>query len=241
MITESHWPFTPDKMLIQSRHHVSGTTRTIGAAQAGKESDVSPAIDRLTRLMPPPAGAGDRVDWAAVEREWDCVFPQDFKEFTAVYGCGEIGGYLSVASPTPLPSGPASIDIGMLTPNADSLQTLAEMTGMQSSPYSALPAADGLIGWGVTPGGDTAFWRRDPEPERWHVVVWARHPGNNDTHWFEYDSGLVEFLVADLEQGQDAASRPWTALAPDFKHWRTSLDEFRLRTGTHPDSPGPSA
>ncbi|NUS88023.1 MAG: SMI1/KNR4 family protein [Streptomyces sp.] len=145
------------------------------------------ALRRLGELMDPQTGAGDTVDWTAVEERLGTALPEDFRRFLARYGAGTIDGMLIVLSPDP--EVPAVMPVSRLSPR---VLEAPEWRQWNPSHLGRRHRAEDMLVWGLTAAADTLCWlTEDPDPQRWPVAVWARHGGG----WNLYDCGMAEFLL----------------------------------------------
>ncbi|MEV1065864.1 SMI1/KNR4 family protein [Streptomyces sp. NPDC050263] len=144
-----------------------------------------PWFEEMRRIMPSHPGAGDTVDWDAIEASWGTRFPSDYKEFIAEYGEGAIDDYLALMVPeTHVGPGGESSYLGMQheSENAEDVWRAAN-PGVAETPH--------LIAWGVDSSADILCWlATDTQPDKWPVVVWSR----GDARWTEYACGMVEFV-----------------------------------------------
>jgi hypothetical protein len=178
------------------------------------EALLHPAIPALIELMPPPEDAGEQIDWRAVEDAWGTSFPDDYRDFMAVYGSGSINGYLFIGAPyDPAPEDHYTMsltELSAVVPYAN------EFTDEQQSVY---PEPNGLISWMTNSQSDHAFWRVDGNnPGKWSTVVLSR----GSVSWLEFDLGMADFLLklltADFPKepmGGSSAGR-----VPKFLTWR---------------------
>ncbi|KUN68846.1 hypothetical protein AQJ46_19995 [Streptomyces canus] len=127
------------------------------------------AVEELGRVMRPPAGGGDTVDWEALRAETGWELPVDYRDFVAVYGLGAIGD-----------------SIGILTP------------AFGGYPYedhllhgTEWPPEDGTLTWASNEAGDDFLWTCVGEPDEWRVVFRPR----NRRGEHQYDMGMAEFLL----------------------------------------------
>ena len=174
-------------------------------------------MERLVHLMPPPVDVDEEIDWDGVARRWNRRFPSDFMHFANTYGAGTISNYLVIGSAEPLPPEADSATLEFFTPTADQLQPL-------ESPFPAIPDPNGLIGWAANPDGDSVFWKTDPEPDQWKVVVLRRHFNYGESQWSIYDCGMVDFLVKTFDRtllrNPFSGTDLWGADLPRFVHWK---------------------
>ncbi|MET4656637.1 hypothetical protein ABID80_000329 [Streptomyces sp. PvP037] len=143
----------------------------------------------LVGLLPPPAGAGVMVEWEAVQRAWELVFPSDFKGFLACYGDGLAGLDLSVLVPSTVtpetcdePGAPLG-GMGFITADSRATWVDTEPTGIDA-------AADDLVTWGASSSADLYCWLTHGAPEDWPVVLFS----HGDDTWTRFDCGMTEFL-----------------------------------------------
>ncbi|MFI7869793.1 SMI1/KNR4 family protein [Streptomyces salinarius] len=166
-------------------------------------------FDELMGVMPSHSGAGDIVDWAAVEASWGTPFPHDFKMFMADYGEGTIEDYLSVLLAEPrggFDGIPAYMGMADESRNAEDL-------------WPAGPGRPRLIAWGLDSSADILCWKADDDnPDKWSVMVWSRDGG----HWSEYSGGMAEFLChvfrAEFDRCPLGDLSLWDATSPRFLH-----------------------
>jgi hypothetical protein len=143
-------------------------------------------FEALRGIMPPHAGAGESVDWAAIEASWGHSFPADYRRFMAEYGGGGIENYLGILPPEPYE--PKAQFTGM------SFETRNARVRWEERPGDPkLVAGPGsLLAWGVNSSADLLCWRTDgPDPDTWPVVVW----NEDDFLWTAYDTGMAGFLL----------------------------------------------
>ncbi|WP_329437978.1 SMI1/KNR4 family protein [Streptomyces canus] len=170
-------------------------------------------MDTLRQLMPSHRGAGDAVDWTAVEHSWGTGFPRDYQEFITLYGAGTVDDYLSFLLPEPR--------------TAESVEPIYQ--GMEAETLNALDfwqykaseesRQSGLIAWGVDSSADILCWRvTGSDPDAWPVVVWNQ----DDAAWLEYPCGLVEFLCrvlrAEFDECPLGSVSLWGNASPRFLH-----------------------
>ncbi|MEU9438686.1 SMI1/KNR4 family protein [Streptomyces sp. NPDC048252] len=164
-------------------------------------------LGTLIDLMPPPVGAGARVDWEAVQRAWGLVFPSDFKGFLTHYG----GGLLD-------------LDLGVLIPSAVTPETCDEpgapkggmgfitadtrATWMDTEPTGIAAAAEDLVTWGADGSADLYCWLTHGTPEDWPVVLFS----HGDDTWTRFDCGMTEFLSRVLRADTRAEAMRGSAL-----------------------------
>lgn len=150
-----------------------------------------PALDELTRLLPPPTGSsGGPIDWSVVDVAVGTSLPPDYKAFCDTYGPGSIDDFLVVYHPT------TSNQYRRLQPQIEgglwALRYLREHS--EDIPYPISPEPGGVLPWGRTDNGDVGYWRTVGPPVQWTVVVnESRGPV-----WVEFSGTLVEFLLAVL-------------------------------------------
>ncbi|WP_393072265.1 SMI1/KNR4 family protein [Streptomyces sp. LN704] len=154
-------------------------------------------------------GAGDTVDWGAVEAGWGTPFPGDFKKFMVEYGAGTIDDYLSVLLAEPqggFDGGPAYMGMAEESRNAEVA-------------WRVEPSKPRLITWGLDSSADILCWQADgDDPDDWPVVVWSR----GDGRWSEYPGGMAEFLChvfrAEFDRCPLGDLSLWGAASPRFLH-----------------------
>jgi hypothetical protein len=177
-------------------------------------------IDTLRRIMPPHPGAGNFVEWHAIEASWGTRFPSDYKEFVALYGEGGVEDYLDFVLPVPGDVFEAdSSQQGMLAETRNALNLWEAETGTDRRPQ--------LIAWGVDASADILCWRvAGGDPDDWPVIVWNQ----DEAQWFEYKCGMSEFLCrvfrGDFDECPLGGIPLWGNESPRFLHER---EERRIR------------
>ncbi|MFE7156894.1 hypothetical protein [Streptomyces sp. NPDC057636] len=143
----------------------------------------------LVCLLPPSAEAGVMVDWEAVQRAWELVFPSDFKGFLARYGDGLSDLDLSVLVPSTVtpetcdePGAPLG-GMGFITADTRTTWVDTEPTGIDA-------AAEDLVAWGASSSADLYCWLTHGDSEDWPVVLFS----HGDDAWTRFDCGMTEFL-----------------------------------------------
>ena len=116
------------------------------------------------------------------------ALPQDYKDFSRIYGCGYFLQFLGVHIPhTSNPYTRLEQQVGAIC------RIFAELG--EESPYPFWPAPGGLVPLGVTDNGDYLFWLpRGATPEDWNVVVWDRGGLDLDAYE-EFECSLTDFLA----------------------------------------------
>jgi hypothetical protein len=200
--------------------------RVLGSAQYDRlvfEAD----LRALIRLMPPPTGAGDEVDWAAVEVELGTPLPADYRAFISVYGGGCIGRDLNVLLPRPAP-GPQWEEPGLAAETAN-----LRLNWRHEIDRAGLDLNENdLLSWGVgSMESDLLGWvTSDPDPERWPVLARPRHVNYGEPTWQLYDCGMIAFLVRLLRAQLVRCPLSGTALwgrPATFVDWREQQRRFQ--------------
>jgi hypothetical protein len=153
------------------------------------------SLDKLRCVLPTPSepiDVGTEEDWLVVEQEVGFAFPDDFKEYTKVYGRGEIGEYLTVLNPfTPntiynlLADAPYILDMHR--------ELASEFEEDNICPFPLYPEPDGLFPWAKTRGNEYLFWLTAGPPDMWPVVVSAL---GFDEQLRRFEMGMTDFLWA---------------------------------------------
>jgi hypothetical protein len=149
------------------------------------------SLEELTRILPPPSYpvyARGVDDWGRIEEELGMIFPEDYREFVALYGAGSIDDFLWVFVPfCPNKYLDLSYNDTKLLGALRSLQDEFPET----SPYPLNPPEDGVFPWAITDNGDELYWRvRHGRVEKKVLVLGSR---SND--WQEFDLTTVDFLT----------------------------------------------
>jgi hypothetical protein len=153
--------------------------------------------------MPPPDDGGDIVDWDALTRDTGIVVPSDLRDFATVYGGGTINAsaYIASFAPRTRRAWLAAVQDAseeFYYPPVDGVREW-----LVEAPHPLHPHPGGMIAWGGTKYGDTAFWlpgATDSEGTR--TLVWNR---SINADWTEFDGGVPAFLLAVLTHELNSA------------------------------------
>ncbi|PPJ01227.1 hypothetical protein C5E51_34500 [Nocardia nova] len=152
------------------------------------------ALDELTTLLPPPAGAGRSFDWTAVEQQLGVTIPDDFKALLGVYGDVRFCNALRLYRPADDPwLDLAAVTLAARDPLADN--EFGEPPADVPAGVSIDPAT--LIQWGGSFGGDYCLWdAHDPDPQKWTLVFtdidkldWGFYPGTVTEYLLDWLTG----------------------------------------------------
>ena len=148
------------------------------------------SIANLIKVVPPPAEPfwAFKGPWAAIEGELGTALPQDYKDYIAVYGCGDFMQYLSVFLPK---SWTVNLRLGAQVKLFPGIFRDVSKDVVGNLPYPLWPEPGGLMVFGGTSGGDHLFWLMRGAPQDWPVVVWYR--ATNETQMFKCD--MTDFFA----------------------------------------------
>lgn len=132
-------------------------------------------LEKLTKLMPPPADAPRRtVNWDAVEQSLGVVDPPDFKEFIGVYGgavwCDRVNpNYCTGESAKEIDKHRRYLDeiVGYFEENTYN----EEWEEVRYPPYYE---EGGLLPFLESRGGAFYCWICDGDPKNWMILCWIR-------------------------------------------------------------------
>ncbi len=176
-------------------------------------------IEALRQLLPPPSGAGEKIDWQAAEARWGTAFPRDYMAFMAVYGVGDLGteedpdqvGVLS-----PFPTGGYEFSPQDFEDETGNARLTWEEEGPDQDDLDLDP--EHILAWGGSDSADIFCWlTSDPDPEKWPVLLFARH---GSVTCEVVPCGMAEFLRRLLVNEHASYKIDFTP-APRFVHWRT--------------------
>lgn len=145
----------------------------------------SPALERLRRTIPPPSRpVGVQGDWKEIERKLQLSLPDDYKEFTSVYGSG---GFL-----------PFELFVNnLLVRDVDADFIRSQTQFARDAENSAITLQQfhesiGVFPWGADGVGSDYFWAQEGSPQNWYVIV-----VEGGLKFFRFpDLTLTSFLVA---------------------------------------------
>lgn len=166
-------------------------------------------LDRLIRLVPPPATPVDAgSDWQAVTRRLGVRLPGDYRGLVEQYGWGEFCDLLRLWTP-----------FGTNRFNGIDWQTApappVSARDRERYPYPLHPAPGGLLVWGGTIDADRLCWLTGGEPQDWPVVVWSE-----DGRYETFAPGAAEFIEGWI--GGRITSRVLAEMEPELAPWFTA-------------------
>ncbi|TAJ68635.1 MAG: hypothetical protein EPO51_27565 [Phenylobacterium sp.] len=172
--------FTP----FRGRARHAGSTAGRGVKGAPR---VRPGIEALTEIVPPPAEPFRPFvgPWEPLEAYLGTELPQDYKDFSRLYGSGLFMDFVIVYVP--------SIENSRLTLEPQVREAPMMFSPEEHLPYPFWPHVGGLIRFGCSDFGDQLYWLPEGAPDDWKVVMWQRH-GPYDQPFEEFDCGMAEFL-----------------------------------------------
>lgn len=173
-------------------------------------------LERLIRLLPPPAEPVAPPPWERTRAEAGLCFPADYRAFVNTYGGGRIMGAASpmschIYAPT---SAPGRLDdpvgfrgfVDWCSADTADLFEGADPGEWGGVLYPVYPDPGGLLFWGQNEEGDMYWWlTEDDDPDRWPVMMWARGPAEI----WRFDTGMVEFVANQVAGGD---------VSPDWMH-----------------------
>jgi hypothetical protein len=118
------------------------------------------SIDKLLRVLPVPKHRPTVGDWSRVPFE----LPDDYKDFIARYGAGNLADYVHIWSP--FAAGTSDL-VAQATQYSNDLRSIRS----KHHRYKFYPDKGGLLTWGRTDNGDSLTWSTTGPPSKWRVVV----------------------------------------------------------------------
>lgn len=124
-----------------------------------------------------------------VERQVENL-PVDYKLFIKHFGSGTINNFIWILNPAS-----SDLHLNLIRGGEPILSALRELRQAgESCPYLIYLEVEGLFPFGKSDNGDTLFWLRVSEPNRWTVVVNAAR----DPEYQKFDCGMSEFVAGTL-------------------------------------------
>jgi len=138
------------------------------------------AIERLTKLVPPPLHPFDATDdehFDSVEAMLGLRLPTDFKQTTRLYGTGCWQEFWYLLNPnTPNPYLNFIVQSQCLQPKAWSALDSERMIRDQvraEYPHRIFPEPGGILPWATTDNGGRFFWLTAGSPNQWPTIYYA--------------------------------------------------------------------
>jgi hypothetical protein len=212
----------PVSLVIEANIPIDGDKKTVTIAndppKQGKDAAVTETdLARLVRVMPPPrkpTATGSAEEWKALETRLGMTFPEDFKQFIARYGAGEINGFIRVGNPFHFR-------------NLDEYEKgvrgrLETYRGLRADdpkawPYRAWPAPGGLFPLGSTANGDEILWHTTGKSEGWTVLLWSR----GGDGFQDCGCGWTAFLRRLFEEDVQVGFWPPPFIRPEFHPFKS--------------------
>ncbi len=162
---------------------------------------ITPALERLQKLAPPPAvvPVAPPEQWQELEYSLGMQLPQDYKNLVSVYGFGCFAGFLYVYHPFYPWKHPQAKDdyISWASKRMNSLTIGQQTFPKYAAPFPAYPAIRGLLPWGFTDNGDALCWHTVGVSNEWPLVL----IDSKDSEQYDYFSmTATEFLLDWLNQ-----------------------------------------
>lgn len=143
-------------------------------------------INKLITILKPPEkiyNRGSDQDWISFQKNYNCIFPSDYKVFIDTYGTGSINNFLWILTPYE-----SNKEINIFQ-KAEVMQLsynyMKDMFPGEFK-YSIYPEEGGLLPWSYTDNGDELYFDLLNESI---VVIEARY-----SNFYEYKMGMIEFL-----------------------------------------------
>lgn len=141
-------------------------------------------LDVLSRFFGLPAVVDSMSIIDGIQQDWQVEFDADYVRLCNSYGDLVVEDYLRIYGPKSLRE--RAVALG---PTQEKIQSR-----IGRSQAAVLPSRGGALIWGSTVEGDVLYLV--PEGELWRVAAFRRNWGD----WYESDLGILEWLVAMLQQ-----------------------------------------
>lgn len=152
------------------------------------------ALDKLKRLVPPPAHPVNADGpWARFEKALGTSFPSDFKACISMYGDGEFGGFLMLWNPLAYPNPKAwmrDLEIYLEADREARTNCPDEYAG------AVFPEPGGRLPWARTGNGDVLWWQTKGKPDSWTTIVWETRGPDHEY----FNATTTEFLYGWLSR-----------------------------------------
>jgi SMI1-KNR4 cell-wall len=159
------------------------------------------SIQRLIRIEAPPANpvaTGSPTDWLQVEQTLGLQLPQDYKEYTSVYGAGQWADFFGVLNPFYKSKHPQEQGyLEWMQTRIKGLDKLREQYPQYVAPFSEYPSLNGLLPIGYNDNGGTICWQITGAPDSWRIVCLG---GKLSDNYDEFDTNLTGFLASLLTE-----------------------------------------
>jgi hypothetical protein len=174
---------------------------------------MNPSLQRLMNLVPPPAAPvapGSSDAWKQVEQEMGTPLPQDFKDYTQVYGAGQWADFFGVMNPFYLWKHPEASKSwkAWFEKRFEGFSELQKEYPRYQAPFRVFPEPNGVLAFGYDDNGGTLCWQTSGNPDSWRIVCLD---GKTSERYDSFDMNLTGFLDALLHERISP-----NTFAPDF-------------------------
>jgi len=127
-----------------------------------------------------------------LEKQLGFTFPDDYKQFIAVYGSGRFADFVGFPHPFH-PSSDSSRFLRFAKQRLEGIAFTKRETPRHATLFPTWPESGGLFPFGYTDNGGTICWLTDGIPEQWPVVLFP------DSYYGDYE--LIRLPVSQLLSG----------------------------------------
>ncbi|MGW8395887.1 SMI1/KNR4 family protein [Streptomyces lydicus] len=148
-------------------------------------------LARLTQLLPPPPGRGEK-DWEAAEASLRVhELPSDYKELIHAYGAGNWDDYLYLLEP-----GCTNDNYDLIEWEDQQTEALDGLWEFEKRPAELEEEGSRIIPWATTDNGECLYWlvRPGDEAGQWTVMV---NEARGD-RWEHFSVTCTQFLASAL-------------------------------------------
>ncbi|MFJ8542334.1 SMI1/KNR4 family protein [Streptomyces sp. NPDC093586] len=152
---------------------------------------MSPELNRLTELLPTPAGPPTAPNWSAVEKNLHTTLPADYQELIEAYGGGYVDDYLLLLEP-----GCPNDVYDLLKISAEREEANDDLWEYEDKPAGMEPQGSRLICWATTDNGEYLYWlvRPGDAPASRPILI----NSESGEEWERYGMTVTRFLAAVL-------------------------------------------
>lgn len=143
------------------------------------------SVDSLRKLMPvPDVPISTGGNWLDIEKNINCLLPDDFKLFIDLYGTGSIGNFLWVLNP--------QSDNDNLNFNKSLYFRSSYLQMKELFPDDYGRPVESFLTWAVSDNGDSLFWIiNNDNPNDWKVGIHNHDQGEEEI----FDTNASGFLT----------------------------------------------
>lgn len=133
---------------------------------------------------------GTSEAWTTIEAEIGTRLPEDFKEYTRLYGAGQWGNFFGIMNPFSAGNS-AKYWKDWMRKRFEGYEEFQKKWPDDTAPFPVFPKPEGLLAFGYNDNGGTLCWQTKGDPDSWRIVCLD---GKLSERYDVFDMTLTGFL-----------------------------------------------